>query len=293
MKTLCKLISLYLALSTFQARALTLKRPQPSKIYTQRDEGIARIRFNWQTKIKNTVYLEFSLDKQFERVLISRKVDSLPYIWQTDVTGHVWWRVSIFDDNKNLLERSEVRRFTITPPPPSVEITDIGGYFFEWDSIQKAEYFRFKIAKNKDFEPALIKEDLKEKTYSLSDLKPGTYYWKVGAKYNRQIPIVYSAFRKLVVNKDLTSLAMTSVAKPSYKKLNLDAPENLTSSKTTYRTASDYANVNLKWRKVKKATSYQLSVGSRTDVISLKNQTNLRLRPGTYNWKVRASSSWW
>ena len=222
---------------------------------------------------------------------MSKKVSKLPYFWETDITGHVWWRVSAYDKNHKLLERSKIRRLTIAPPPPIIDISELDGYYFSWDSTQAVSFYRFKISKKPDFEPSFLKVDLKDKSYSLENIDPGTYYWKVGAKFNRQIPIVYSEVRKLVVAKGVTEEVLTSVDRPSYKKVDLNEPSSLKSSKKTYRLQGEKANISLQWKAVKKATSYQVLIGDKTDLISLDNGANLSLGTGSYKWKVRAVSA--
>ena len=290
MMFLSRIIILCFALLPTATYSLTLKNPKSRGLFSQKEEGEARIKFNWKMKSKGDYFLEFSLDDKFQRVLVSKKIASLPYIWKTDITGHVWWRVSLFDKNKKLLERSKIRRFTIAPPAPSVDLSEIGGYFFEWDTIQKPEYFRFKVSKKRNFEPSLIKKDLKKKSYSLSKLEPGTYYWKVAAKYNRQIPLVYSKVRTLVVKKGITEKVLSVVERPKFKKVNLSTPKSPKSSRPIYKTLNETTSVKLSWGAVAKSSSYQLEVGERTDVISLKNYTFLKLGLGKYSWRVRAVS---
>ena len=112
---LWKLFYIFLALKPTITLGLTLKNPKPQRIFSQKEDGEAKIKFNWEMNSGGNYFLEFSLDDQFESVLESRKISSLPYIWKTDITGHVWWRVSLFDENKNLLERSKKRRLTNIP----------------------------------------------------------------------------------------------------------------------------------------------------------------------------------
>ena len=180
---------------------------------------------------------------------------------------------------------------TIAPPAPSVDLRELSGYFFEWDTIQKPQYFRFKVSKNRNFEPSLINKDLKQKSYSLSKLELGTYYWKVAAKYNRQIPLVYSKVRTLVVKQGVTEKVLAVSERPKFKSVILDPPASLKSSKSIYKTLNETTSVKLTWGAVAQSSSYQLEVGKRTDVISLENYTFLKLSPGKYSWRVRAVSS--
>ena len=276
-----------LALPSF-AQSMSLSRPYQKQIVKQFEEGKAKIKFDWRDNSKAQFQLEFSLDSEFETVFLSKKITKLPYFWETDITGHVWWRVKKFDADKKLLETSDIRRFTISPPAPSIDLVELNGYQFSWDSTQKAEFYRFKIAKNKDFEPAIINTDLTKKNYPLESLKVGTYFWKVGAKFNRQIPINYSKVRKLVVKKGVIKKEKKTVKKPKFKKYKLSKVSKLKSSQKVYKMLGDKAHVDLSWAKVKNASSYQVRVGKKVDIVTLDTKIRLKLPRGKFAWDVRA-----
>ena len=50
-----------------------IKKSKPRRIFSQKAEGEAQIKFNWEMKSKGDYFLEFSLDDQFESVLESRR----------------------------------------------------------------------------------------------------------------------------------------------------------------------------------------------------------------------------
>ena len=223
MRNICVALLLtatFIAASRSYALEIEGSLPIDGGIHLQKD-GKAGISFFYRhrQKIDQRVKIEISTSRRFDKIYKEFFPKGKSYYWQCDLVGKVYWRPVLLSKDGRRITGGRVKSFVVSPGPvTTIEVDHAGslqipasGIDFSWKAGEhtRALFYRFKLARDRSFDHPLINVDIKGRTYHLNALEPGQYFWKVGVKYSRDIPIVYSAIRELSVEARALPKPMT------------------------------------------------------------------------------------
>ena len=154
------------------------------------------------------VKIQISTSSKFTKIEREFYPKGQSYFWRCEMTGKIYWRLVLQAKDGKTLATTPVKSFVVVPPPVTTMPLTQGapqkfsprGLDFQWSEAgPRVTFYRFKLAKDKTFDHPLINTDIKRHSYHVDKLDSGHYFWKVGVKYNRNVPIVYSAIREFIV----------------------------------------------------------------------------------------------
>jgi hypothetical protein len=279
------------------------------------------VKFKWKksirtNKLRPKYYLEISRDNDFKKILISKQsfTNSSKVIFPK--IGNYFWRTRVvYPNNKESF--STPQRVTITPTPapkkpktkdldieikvnsilksikkfisniislfiPSTHASEINtSAKIEWDKIDNTKVYILEVFEDRELRNIILKKEIKENHYNISNIKEGTYYWRIAVidHWNRQSE--FSEASKL--NFKLPT---------KYKKVsrpNLRFPEN------SFRYNTKKALIKFRWNDVKDAKKYIILISKDKKFKNIyvkrtkeSNKLNIRLSQSKYYWKVTA-----
>lgn len=178
------------SVNTFKS-AIILNSPENQKKIPTTSSDTPII-FNWASINANEFKLEISLSRNFTSP-IKTLTTSANSASVTLKTGSYYWRVGRINQESNKYEYSETRKIllykenlfqTYSPENGKVFSTaNAKSIKFSWSAINTASSYFLEIAKDSAFSsPKTIQ--LSTTSYTVNDLKPGNYFWKVTPKSN-------------------------------------------------------------------------------------------------------------
>ena len=288
---------------------IVLRYPVNGALINQRGQT-ARVNFSWSPHQGAKRYrLQVSKSPRFRSLEVSKKPRGPSFTWYPSVIGKYFWRVAALDQAGHSIERSRTYTVVITLPrsrthgPASQQISKVDAEHplqFTWDTINPLYFYRFKISKERRFNQPLINTDLKTPQYTVTNLPPGRYYWKVGFKPLKVIPIQYSKVKTIHVTSG-KGMVMSAKAAPAPHQPSPMKPTTPTlqspQHKATIPTYQSTVAVPFQWTKdlgqgvvykieVFKGPSYKTS----STHTSSKAQYGIKLPAGTYKWRVQSRS---
>ncbi|MCB1176952.1 MAG: hypothetical protein KDK36_05170, partial [Leptospiraceae bacterium] len=147
------------------------------------------LEFSWVDIMPGSKYIvELSQDKNFkkkvQKITSEKNFLSIP----SPSSGKFYWKVSVKDSDTRINLRNEVGEFTIKPEPlpdilfpknkSKVDLTPVSEIQFKWKSLEDAISYNMEIYSFSKERKILIKKQLKENYFTISDLtllKRGTY----------------------------------------------------------------------------------------------------------------------
>lgn len=221
-------------LSLFPGRAqssqiLMSSTPIEEGIFKKNGEK-TRLFFTFQLQKDDdyNVKIQISRSPEFSNMILD-VITSRPrrHNWSTHLIGKFYWRLVLIDRLKNTTQMTPPRSFLIIPVPVypaadqghiSSNVTEKPTLSFNWkvnSDHLKPQFYRFKISDEIAFEKPLINIDIQDLSYTTSALEDGKYYFKVGAKWSKKLPIQYSEVKVFNVRKVTPPAAPTSPAAPA------------------------------------------------------------------------------
>jgi hypothetical protein len=271
---------------------LELRHPQDGGIYVQKD-GRSWVRFYWRfnTGEPEPVLLEISPSRKFNEVIKEKVLDHPPYVWMNRLTGRYYWRLSSLNEKGEIIETTPIWEYMISPPAPDIEGKDHKNIKFSsnnpeldfvWNDKKNDSivFYRFKFSSDKKFENPIVIKETSENRIRLKDIPEGQYYWKVGVKHSKYLPIQYSKTYLITMKKT------DEVIKPAI----LFAPKD----GETLRIFGEDGTIRLTWGAVDNAIVYKIEVAKEDEFseaesqVLPENSTDIIVRPGTYYWRVKA-----
>ena len=246
---------IYLALAALAAAAhgnesiLEARHPLNSVVYQQQN-GQTCVRFFWRFNSgePRKIQLEISPSRQFTKFTKREVLTTPPYFWCNKEMGRTYWRLVLLDDDNQPQETTEVRYFNISPgglaltspqKEEKIDLTASSTINFSWNPNgfdKKPLFYRFKVSTDRAFANPAINQDLDNTSVTITSLKNGTYYWKVGVKYTPYLPIQYSEVYKFEVSgagQKSESPTLVTTDEPSATRGNAVSPEVRSNEKTT------------------------------------------------------------
>lgn len=316
-----------------QAGSLELRHPIHGGYWFQKD-GRSRVRFFWRQEGLDDAekILQVSRNCPFdaEALLLERKLTQAPEFWWTEETGLMCWQILVRPAGWSHADKSmpiPSRELLIVPEGPIVEGPKEldEGIYFAWDKSRPVNFYRFKISRSVHFREAFINEDIKENSYHLPNLAPGRYYVKVGAKYDRQTPLVYSKIIRfhLPLDEDEPEFEMQIPIRPALAELEssfgsqeavvaqaepgqvvfslteseedaLEAPRLVAPGNREALTLVDGESIELSWQGQAQAQSSEIQVASdpsfseRSSEIVFNQTYRFIPKDSSYFWRVRS-----
>ena len=213
MRNICVALLLtatFIAASRSYALEIEGSLPIDGGIHFQKD-GKAGISFFYRhrQKIDQRVKIEISTSSKFNKIEREFSPKGRSFFWRCEMTGKIYWRLVLQAGDGKTLATTPVKSFVVVPAPVStIELEQASpldfpaeGLDFKWSERIEARvmFYRFKLAEDTTFDHPLVNVDGLRRAYHVGSLAPGHYFWKVGVKYSRSLPIVYSALREFTV----------------------------------------------------------------------------------------------
>ena len=154
------------------------------------------------------VKIQISTSSRFNKVEMEFAPKGRSYFWRCEMTGKIYWRLVLQARDGKTLATTPVKSFVVVPPPvTTLPLTEgspqkfsARGLDFQWsEGKPRVLFYRYKLAKDKTFDHPLINIDIKQHSHHVDKLDAGHYFWKVGVKYSRSVPIVYSAIKEFII----------------------------------------------------------------------------------------------
>ena len=271
---------------------LELRHPQDGGIYVQKD-GRSWIRFYWRFNIgeSDPVLLEISPSRNFNEIIKEKVLDHPPYVWMNQLTGRYYWRLSSLNENGEIKETTPIWEYLISPPAPNIKgkgekhikfSSDNPELDFAWNDKKNDSivFYRFKFSVDKKFENPIVIKETSENRIRLKDIPEGKYYWKVGVKHSKYLPIQYSKAYLINIKKSDEGIKSPISSAPKEDEILSVFGED--------------GSIRLVWETVDNSMVYKIEVSDDDEFsevksqVSPENSTNIIVSPGTYYWRVKA-----
>jgi hypothetical protein len=240
-------------------RTLDLPPPEPvhpvqGKSYTRLMADRQPIVFSWKVnrEIEKT-RLEIARDKEFNRITRQDETDNTLYRLENfSSPGTYYWRLqgvlgdgsrtsssetyrfSILEENLVLLEPDNNQRFALDGNERRKDI------LFTWRDVKLEGSFTLVVAQDREFSRVVKSMRLDDFKTRVSDLPPGTYYWRVSFN-EEEGESLRSDIRRLYV---LNRLNLPVITKPTVDLIDMMGRESL----------------DLGWRQVPGADRYRVAI---------------------------------
>ena len=156
---------------------------------------------------------------------------------------------------------------------------------FSWQDIEEFEYYLFQMSFDRKFRTLDLNEKLSSSSYSMGDLSPGNYYWRVVVRQHKDLPLFFSAVKSFKVTK----------IKPNIPAPELEKPD----AGAEFLSYGSDVTVDFEWdaEADTDGSSFLLDISKDKDFkhsiarTTLEEKTSLNLSPGQYYWRVRQINS--
>ncbi len=188
--------------------------------------SLPKLRFLWEQSLFPEHYLlEISLNENFTDKVVSEKVKGNFHFLSTLSEGKYFWRITpyyslgnigyIKNDNHqsfNIIQTTALEPVQPVFPPNNTVMSTIEsskGIKFKWKAEAEISSYQFYLSENQDFSSTIYNEPLPGTIFtSEGDLKPGTYYWKVGGVTVDNEILPQSPARTLTITKSTGEIAL-------------------------------------------------------------------------------------
>ena len=167
-----------------------LKEPGPDRFYML-DAEPGDITFMWDAEgnVQN-FSLEISGDRDFKKILASRKTGAGKQSVEKLDSGVYYWRVSAFNVDTKQEEFSEIRKVNLLFNKPVKPVAPYQGELisqtagenavpFRWVDDEQANDYDLEISQDKEFKSPGAIYKTKLKNIVIDNLAQGEYYWRV------------------------------------------------------------------------------------------------------------------
>jgi hypothetical protein len=148
-------------------------------------------RFTWKTNLPWATKIEIASNADFSRLVLNETVSGESFQSRSLPEGDYWWRISSTAENGMALQSAAKRFSAVLPfPEPVIEhpaaesllvIQEGDDTDFRWQSINGAEYYRFKLYYGSETDPVFESANMEETSLSLTLEEEGPYTWTVQA----------------------------------------------------------------------------------------------------------------
>lgn len=167
-----------------------LKEPGPDRFYML-DVQPGDITFMWDAEGNVQDFtLEISGDRDFKKILVSRKTGAGKQSVEKFNSGMYYWRVSAFNVDTKQQEYSEIRKVNLLFNKPVKPVAPYQGELisqtagenavsFRWVDEEPANDYELEISQDKEFKAPGAIHKTKLKNIVIDNLTQGEYYWRV------------------------------------------------------------------------------------------------------------------
>lgn len=168
--------------------------PAVHKIIQFEEKKPSQVQLEWsvpEEKEEETVIIKTSKTKDFEsvdKVLTVKKITSAVIPAEHGVT---YWRVYTQEDENSFAEGKitvdNVEKVQALAPQNGEKFMYRGvrpSVNFAWNGNDFVSKYKLEVAKDSSFKNVVLKEEIESKSYSLSGLEDGDYYWRISPYYS-------------------------------------------------------------------------------------------------------------
>ncbi|HPS58952.1 MAG TPA: PQQ-binding-like beta-propeller repeat protein [Spirochaetota bacterium] len=167
-----------------------LKEPGPDRFYML-DAQSGDIIFIWDAEGNVQDFtLEISGDRDFKKLLVSRKTGAGKQTVEKLNNGMYYWRVSAFNGDTKQAEYSEIRKVNLLFKKPVKPVAPVQGELisqtagensvsFRWIDDELANDYELEISQDKEFKTPGAIHKTRLKNIVIDNLAQGEYYWRV------------------------------------------------------------------------------------------------------------------
>lgn len=189
---------------------------------------LPKIRFLWNQGLFADFYLlEISKSERLDSPIASEKVRGNFQIINNLEEGNYFWRVTPHYSLGGIgyAQKGKIQNFMVTRntalypvsliyPPDKIVLTSIEtakGMNFKWKEDAEIASYQFYFSDNPVFTSTLYNEPVSAASFSIAEeIKPGTYYWKIGGVTTDNEVLPHSEYRTVTVKQATGEIALTN-----------------------------------------------------------------------------------
>lgn len=272
----------------------------PGRILNFEEKAVeVPFKLNVTDEYKNTdLIIETSSDPDFSTIYKTYTKTANQDFTIPASEGKVYWRVYPKNeaDNKTsgTVDVIQVPQISLASPASGTEYSfkkDPLLLSFVWYGNDYVSYYNFQLASDEGFKNIVREEKVYNTKYSFSFEQPGTFYWRV-------VPYYQMGAAGYKAPSNVHKFTVTKEADSNYAGPSLIYPKG----NTKVYTQKEAGQVTFIWESPEKYDSYKLLVSKSKDysspvvnvttkeLLHIQNLTEEKFTPGTYYWKVVASS---